>query len=470
MTIELITAAQTNLDAVSKRYSEALDDVESRLSDASTAQEIEALEKSADLDGLKASLASAQARVKSISSISEARAASRHLIPAGDLRVSEPATYDKRNPHISWFSDLYAMRNTGNRDATARLERNHQESLTASEARGDVFRDAEGRAMGSTAGQGGDFLPPIWYGDLYAEFKRARRVTAGLFRNLPLSETGNTISVPKVTGGTSAAAQSADNANVTNVDATTAMITVPVCTVAGYTDCSRQILERSQPGLDQILVQDLLNDYNRRVNLYCVSGLGTGGQPLGLLNTPSITSVSYNDGSPTVARFFPKLVDAVRQVNENVYEPATAIVMTARRWAWILEAVDSTGRPLVVPNGNGPFNEVGTLSSGKDGPFGNNSDSITPAGTLLGLPVYVDETYPKAGGTGTNSDIVVTANFNENILWEDQNGPRSFRFDAIQSQTAAIRLQVFGYVASTCARFPTANSVIQGTGLVSPTF
>lgn len=461
-----------------KRYNEALQaradiaaDFEARLAalpEDSTADDVQVIstEMTPQLDAAGELVERTKAHFDQVDTIARARAAAQDLIPAGDLSVKEARVYNEKDVHgPQFFSDLYRFQTRGDRSALDRLERNTRQTVEGYEERGTVIRDAEGRALSSTSGAGGDFLPPLYFGDLYAEFKRARRVTAQLVRNLPLAAQGNTITIPRVTAGSSTAAQQ-DNQNVSNTDATTAIVTIPVCTVAGYMDLSRQIVERSEPGLDQIIIEDLLHDYNKRVNFYVVNGSGSSGQPTGLLNQSGINAITFTTGSPTVPLLYPKILDSVRQITEAVFEPTVGLVMTARRWAWILAAVDSQNRPLATPIAQGPFNALGVHSDAN----ASFVDNMVPAGTFAGYPVWIDETIPKTIGAGTNQDAIIAAAFNEHILWEDPAGPRQFTFEGVTSQTAAIRVQVFGYMAFTGGRYPAATSAINGTGLVAPTF
>lgn len=408
----------------------------------------------------------AKAAFETADTVARAREASAALVPAGTLSVTEARTYEKDNATASFFSDLYRMQRYNDRGALERLQRNSREAIVDAEERGTPLRDAEGRAMNSTTTSGGDFLPPLYFGDLYAEFKRARRVASNLVRNLPLPAHGNSITIPRMTSGASTAAQNGDNSNLSTTDAVTATVTVPVCTVAGYADMSRQIVERSEPGLDQIILEDLFRSYNAQVNTYVVNGSGGSGQPQGILGLSGINSVTYTSGTPTAYGLYPKVLDAVRRVTEAVFEPTVGLIMTARRWAWILASVDGNNRPLAVPNQAGPFNSVGVRNDA------NSSflENMVPAGWFAGYPVYIDETIPKTLGSGTNEDRIIAGAFNEDILWEDGAGPRTFTFEGILSQTAGIRVEVFGYMAFTAGRYPAANSVISGTGLATPTF
>lgn len=468
--------SRSALDAVATEYEARLAD----LADDASAEDVQAVsdEFTPKLADAEDAVKRSQLHVGQVERIAEARKVSQDLIPADtpdpDADPAEqPITvgreapeYDKDNPYKSYFGDLYRFNKYSDRKALARLQRNAEETREDLEKRGVTWHDAEGRALGSTSTAGGDFLPPLYFGDLYAEYKRARRVAANLVRNLPLAAHGNTITIPRIVGGTSAAAQTADNQNVANVDAVTAIVTIPVCTVAGYIDLSRQIVERSEPGLDQLITEDLLSDYNKRVNSYVVNGTGSSGQPTGFLTQSGTNSIPYTDGSPTVPELYPKVMDAVRQVTEAVFEPTVGFIMTARRWAWVLSAQDDSKRPLAVPNAQGPFNALAIHSESNP----SFVDNMVPAGTFGGYLVYIDETIPKTNGAGTNEDVIIGGAFKEAILWEDSAGPRTFTFEGVTSQTAAIRVQVFGYMAFTAGRYPAATSKITGTGLAAPTF
>lgn len=484
--MDLIEQAKKRLDEARSAHTAVADDYEARLAtlpeDASV-DDIQAVtdEFGTKLDEAETVAKRAKAQLDQVESIAEARKVSAALIPAGTaevtpgvaasesrvgIEVKEPLEYDPSNPYKSYFGDLYRFNKHQDRGALERLQRNSLQTEEALKEAGKTLYDAEGRAMSSTSTAGGDFLPPLYFGELYAGFKQARRVTANLVRNLPLAAHGNTITIPRMTSGSTVAAQTADNASTNNVDAVTAIVTIPVCTVTGYIDLSRQIVERSEPGLDQLILEDLLNNYNKKVNSYVVNGTGSNGQPTGILTQSGTNAITYTDGSPTVPELYPKVMDSVRQVTENVFEPTVGLVMTARRWAWILSAVDSSNRPLAVANGQGPYNALG-LHSDANSSF---VDNMVPAGWFGGYAVYIDETLPKTNGSGTNEDVIIAGAFKEDILWEDSAGPRQFTFEGVTSATAAIRVQVFGYMAFTAGRYPAANSKITGTGLAAPTF
>lgn len=469
--MSVLDQANTRLEEARSAHAAIAADYEARISalpEDATAEDVQAVidEFTPQLDEAEGRVEQAKSQLKEAEKLARAREASADLIPASALQVNEPLTYDPKNQSRSFFGDLYRAQRYHDTAALDRLQRNTRETLVEAEKRGITFRDAEGRALSSASTAGGDFLPPLYFGELYAEFKRARRVTANLVRNIPLPPTGNTITIPRMTGGATTAAQTADNQNLATQDAVTATLSVPVCTVAGYADLSRQIVERSEPGLDELILQDLYRSYNATVNTYVVNGSGASGQPQGLLGLAGTNGITFTSSSPTVPLLYPKVLDAIRQVTEAIFEPTVGLIMTARRWAWILASVDGQSRPLALPNQLSPFNSMG-LKNDANASFLEN---MVPAGWFAGYPVYIDETIPKTLGTGTNEDRIIAGAFGEDILWEDSAGPRTFTFEGILSQTAGIRVEVFGYMAFTGGRYPKANSIISGTGLAAPTF
>jgi hypothetical protein len=226
--------------------------------------------------------------------------------PTGGARVtSEPEVY-RRGSDVSYFRDLMRAQTrtgVGISDATERLLRN-------SRSFPDQVRSApanETRALSTTDGAGGDFVPPLWL----------------------ISVTANVI------------------------------------TLAGGQSLAQQLLDQSPINMDEILLEDLAADYAVKADVFVISNNATNA--VGLLSA-SGTAVTYTSGSPTVAGLYSKLADAVQQVHTTRYMPATAWVMHPRRWAWFLAAVDTAGRPLVTPDAmNSVAQSGGVFSSGRVG-------------------------------------------------------------------------------------------------------
>jgi hypothetical protein len=90
--------------------------------------------------------------------------------------------------------------------------------------------------------------------------------------------------------------------------------------------------------------------------------------------------------------------------------------------------------------------------------------------SLMGLPIIADANIITDGGAGGNQDQIFCVNANEMHLWEQAGSPFALNFDATGAGSLTIKSVVYGYSAFTAGRYPGATSVINGTGLVTPTF
>ncbi|MFF2094855.1 phage major capsid protein [Streptomyces sp. NPDC058202] len=363
--------------------------------------------------------------------------------------VNEARTYEKGNGR-SYLQDLARVQlNMDDGTARERLQRHAQ----------DVSTDPEYRDLNRTDGNGGYFVPPLWLMDQYVELARAGRAYANVVNNQPLPGGTDSINIPKVATGTAVAVQNGDNTGVQETDATDTFINAPVRTIAGQQDVAIQLLDQSPVSFDEVIFRDLVADYATKVDLQVISGSGSAGQVLGVRSTPSITTVTFTDATPSVAKLYSKVADAVQRVHTLRFMAPTVIVMHPRRWAYLLAASDSTGRPLVVPNSGNPQNAVATL-----GVVGSQQ----VVGSMHGLPVVTDPSMPTNLGAGTNEDVIHVLRASDVILYE--SGLRSRVLPEVGSGTLTVRLQVYGYLAFTAARYPQSVVEIGGTGLVAPSF
>jgi len=386
----------------------------------------------------------------------QAEAALRRLGPALSapsgpaIRIgSEPMLYRQHGEH-SFFKDLARAHAPGERDERA-LERlqQHRQQVDALAAAGGL----EGRALSRTDGAGGELVPPLWLVGEYVKLARAGRVTADLCRKLPLPPGTDSINLPKISTGTAVAEQT-EGAAVQNTDAVTTSVSAAITTMAGQQVTSMQLVDQSPINIDEVLFADLMADLAKQVDAYVITKTA-----IGILNVTSINAVTYTDASPTVPELYPKVADGIQQIHTNRFLPPQAHVMHPRRWAWHLAALDASNRPLVVPNAQGPQNAFAGMDDVR---------SEGSVGTLQGLPVYVDANVPINLGAGTNEDRIITARFDDLLLWESVLRSRVlFETDA---NTLQVRFQVWEYLAFMGNRYPKAISVTSGTGLVTPTF
>lgn len=359
----------------------------------------------------------------------------------------------------SFFSDAYRMQQ-GDVQARERIERHGQEVV--------VEREAQERAVG-TAGFAGLIVPQFLV-EQAAAVARAGRPFANLVQGLQIPEQGTQFQIPKGTTGAATAVQATENSNVQNTDEAWSNVTVNVATVAGQQDVSRQSLERGTPGIDSLIYLDLAGAYGVNVDTQTLSGSGASGQVLGVLNTVGINQASAFTAAATLATFYTKLAGQLNAVQTNRLLAPTAIVMHPRRWYWLISQLDSAGRPLVVPDGQGAFNALAITKEPLDIPGGQ------AAGTIQGLPVILDANIPTNVGTGPEDQVIVIR-AQDALLWEDGDGmPRELRFEQTLGNQLTTKLVVYGYIAFTAGRYPTAVGVVGGNagtagfGLAAPAF
>jgi HK97 family phage major capsid protein len=350
---------------------------------------------------------------------------------------SEARTYSRDNRSASFLGDAFAAQFNGDYQAKERLARHMNEERVE---RRDV-----------TSANFAGLIVPQFLTELAAPLARAGRPVADIARKHQLPASGLTISISRVTTGSSTAAQSEGAAvSETNMDDTKLDITVQ--TIAGQQTVSRQALERGT-GVDGLVMNDLILSYHTTLDASVVTSL-----------TNAVTQVvTFTDASPTVGELYPKLLDCVQRIQTNYFAGPNVMIMHPRRLAFILAALDDTKRPLAVPTMNGAMNAIAV----GDGSvvYGNSGYSIA------GLPVVTDANVITTNGAGSNEDVIIIGNTQELHLWEEGDGaPMYLRFDQPKAAELDVLAVVYGYSAFTAARYPNASALVGGTGLVTPTF
>jgi HK97 family phage major capsid protein len=365
---------------------------------------------------------------------------------AGRVTINdEPLTYGEHSGR-SFFSDLY------------RSQYHHDPASQARMARHSAEMDIEQRD-GTTANYAG-LVVPQYLTQLAAELARAGRPFANLCTPMPLGNSGMTLNISRVTTGSSAAVQATENSAVSETTIDDTLLTVDIRTVAGQQDISRQALERGE-GIDSLIMADLQSAIATALDLGCIYGDGTSGALLGLNNITGKNAITYTDASPTVAEFYPKLMDAVQQINSNRYAGPDLILMHPRRAAWLFSAVGSDSRPIVLPTAGVPSNAMGT---GPVTGYGLNGLQ------LAGIPVVADANISTTGGAGSNEDSVFVVRRADMLLFESPGAPSMVRMDQTLGGQLTVKLVAYQYAAAVFGRYPAAISKVSGTGLVAPSF
>lgn len=373
------------------------------------------------------------------------------------MLVREQVTYAKDNPECSYLQDVcrVGMNMDWTGRARERLMRHAIDVETLPEYR---KINKEQRALSRVDGAGGYAVPPLWMMNEYVTLARPGRPLANAVVNQPLPPGTDSINIPKLVTGTKTGAQVADNTNVVSQDLTDTFINAPVRTISGQQDLAIQLLDQSPIEFDQIVFGDLVADYAAQVDAQVIAGTGTSGTVLGFLNTSGILTIAA--GAMSIQGAYSALANAIQQVHAARHLPPQAIFMHPRRWGWFQSLLDAQNRPLFIPISQAPQNAAGLLTSVA-------SEQIV--GNMQGLPIITDPNLPTTLGnespTGTEDPILIMR-LSDNILWE--SGIRTRAMPETLSGQLTVRLQVFGYLAFTAARYPQSTAEI--TGLTAPMF
>lgn len=446
----------------------------------------------------------------------KAAKAARKLAAGDGVITSEPLTYRKDNSlNVSYFADLAVahlpqaqshMVHYNHKGSQERLQRHaremeiempKREAARARESRKAIEENIESRlraGMGDpfqrnpfgveqrvtpnrTDGQGGYFIPPMWWDD-FIRGLRPGRVTANLFKNFDMPAGTDVIVVPKLSTLTTVATQGADNQPVSNTDWTDTAVTAQVKTLSGFSDIGVQLLDQSPYPVDQMVLADLLADYDKKFDLQLLTGSAStstsytpspGGQTSGLYSSAGASpwsnanTVTYTDGSPAPWKLFSVLGACASQIATNRFQldDSFAVVVHPRRAWWLAAGTDSQNRPLVESRNFGPFNVAAV-----------EADSVPAQGLVMQLPwgprVYASANVPTTdtAGGGTGQDVAIAAQFSD--CWAFEGQMHTDVFSEVLSANLSIRFRVYAYVAD-LVRYGQSLAIASGSGFAAPT-
>ena len=359
--------------------------------------------------------------------------------------INEPLTYAQENRNTSFFADMYASQ-TGDIDASDRIRRHRQEMAVE-------YRD------GGVANYSA-LVVPQYLTELAAELARAGKPFANECTKLPLPQDGMSITISRITTGASAAAQT-ENGAVSETDIDDTSLVCDVKTIASGQQVSRQAIERGS-GVDTLIAADMAGAMAVTLEDQILNGSGAGVNLLGLTNVSGTNAITYTDGSPTVAELWPKIQDAIQQVNANRFLGADLIVMHPRRLGFLNAALDSSNRPIILPQSNVPQNAMGT---GPAAGYGNTGVQIA------GIPVVTSGKVTTSSGSGGNEDEIYVVRRSDMLLFEDASQPAFIRMEETAGMSLTLSYVSYAYYAASMgSRYPGSVSVISGTGLTPPSF
>lgn len=444
------TERRAELDKIEARFAE----IDAEYPTAEYPEELQT-----EVDGLRASqteLEAAELRYQANQEALAARTKAREEASKtversneGGAKVTDPAVYRSTNDGkaSSYFKDLYRATNSSDYAAAERLRRNDKM----------VHAEQERAGMTTVDGAGGEFVPPLWMVNKFIELSRAGRVTADQLDKEALPGGTDTIALPKIATGPSVAAQATQNTALSETDITTSSVSASVETIGGLQTVSLQLLEQSPVNIDSVVFPELVSQYAVVLDQFVLSNNAAGKR--GLRFVSGVHAVTYTDATPSGARLYPYVADAIQRIHTQRYASPTRIIMHPRRWAYMLTAMDGNGRPLVVPAANAPQNVIATVGG---------LDAEGFVGSMQGLAVFVDANIPTNLGSGTNEDIVIVMKADDVKLYEGT--PRAEASRENQFKNASVVFRLYNYAMIHSERQPKSIAIISGTGLVTPDF
>jgi HK97 family phage major capsid protein len=398
------------------------------------AQEIEG--RLAELDELDAARTAAEESAK------------RHggLEPV-QVRVNADEPVYRKDNGRSFFKDMYSAQFLSDYDAQERLRRHQQIEL---QTRSPERRDATTTSFGG-------LVVPQYLTALYAEVPRAGRPFLNVIQNLPLPPDGMTLTIPRGNTGTLVSVQATQATALTERDVTTSNVTIPVVTIGGVQDVSRQALDRGT-NVDQVVMADLAAAYVAELDNQAINGTGANASHKGVLSTTGVASVTVTSTLASVQ--VRKLAEAISAVHTTRYLAADLIVAHPRRIAYWMQSSETDFRAVL--SNNMAYGE-GDLTA---------ADGLM--GRIFGIPLIGDPNIPITQSFGTSvqntSDCVIVTRRSDVLLWENDPMPNRVRFDETLAGNLAVKIVAWDYSAFSAGRWPTSTKVLQGSGLITPVF
>ena len=212
-----------------------------------------------------------------------------------------------------------------------------------------------------------------------------------------------------VLGVQATTAQTAEAVELDSTDTTITSLEIPVVKIGGANRISVELLERSDPGYTDILLQELAASWAQKADAYAFSiALGA-------------------PGSSSGATLYAAIADGIADSFGVVRKTPNRFLADTGNFAELLAAVDDNQRPLFAAAA--PQNAAGLMTQG------------STAGTIAGLQLVVDANIDT--GTGVKGVIYPSdaATFYKSAAFQIRSNVVS---------TAEVEIGLYGYVA--CAR------------------
>lgn len=297
----------------------------------------------------------------------------------------------------------------------------------------EVSRMASDSLLGFTPQStttGANIIPPGYRPDLYVNMLNQGRPLVNAASRGTL-ENATPFTVPVFTSFTSATADHVEGTNPSDGSMAFGVKTVTPQAISGRLTLTREIVDSSNPAIDQIAMAAMRESYARQTEAKCYTLLnganGAGGTITSGFVPSGAQAATYVGSTGTPPALLAGIRARLAAYPFNRFAAPNNALMGQNATAILATAVDTTGRP-VFPS-TGALNAFGTGQAGQ----GWNVDGMNfqPAWSMTGI----------AAG---DSQILIV---NSSDFWVWESPLLTFRFEEKQGP-ANIELNVFGYFAT----------------------
>jgi HK97 family phage prohead protease len=244
------------------------------------------------------------------------------------------------------------------------------------------------------------------------------RPTFNLFSRGPLPADGMNVEYPKIQSNSiDIDEQAAEGDVLATGKLVLTSATAPIKTYGGYTEMSRQVVERSSINYVDTAFRAMVAKYAAVTNAAAIAKVYAEDANF---NQVSLASFDTDD-------VLEALADAAVKVNQDTGLPLQALLVGATTFKNLAKAVDGSNRPLL--------SNVGATQ--------NTFGSINPlglTGNILGLPVVLDPALTPTGMYAWNAAALTS--------YESAGAP--FRLNDEEITALTNSFSVYGYLALTC--------------------
>ena len=263
------------------------------------------------------------------------------------------------------YSLLRAINAAANKDwSKAGLEREVSETLSKQygrEARGFYVPSNIAWNLSSqmlqrdltvaSATQGAKLVGTDQRGDLFIDALRANIITGQLGATILTGLQGD-VDIPSLSVKTTVAFMSNETTAVTEGAPQFSQVQLSPKTVSGWVDISRKLRIQSDPSVEQIIRNDIIQQIAAKIDDVAFEGAGTG-EPSGVINGTNVAVVALgtNGAAPTYA----STINLVKEVSiDNALRGSLAYATTPQAWAKLRTTakVASTDSIMILEDDN----------------------------------------------------------------------------------------------------------------------